>query len=278
MSSETRPRSVAVIPSLITLANLACGVGALLWLWEAGQNADYELVKNAGWLLVLAVFFDAIDGKLARLTKSTSDLGAQLDSLADLVTFGLVPAFLIRTLVQLEGPSFDIVPHPRIMVVGPILYTCCAALRLARYNVMHAGEDMTKGTAVFIGLPSPGAASLPIAMVLFYFGISDPAFLIPVSAETIHLVRELTLRSLPFLLVVLGVLMVSNLPFPHFVAWASRTRHPFQRIAEITIILGLLFVEPELALLLLSICFILLPGLIASVRLLHQKLRGRSAA
>jgi len=248
-------------------------VGALLWLWEAGQNSDYELIRHAGWLLVLAVFFDAIDGKLARLTQTASDLGAQLDSLADLVTFGLVPAFLIRTLVQLEGPSFEIIPHPRIMVVGPIIYTCCAALRLARYNVDHADSDRTKDSSGFVGLPSPAAASLPIAMVLFYFGVADSSFLIPVSPETIHLVREITLRSLPFTLIVLGVLMVSNLPFPHFMSWLSRARHPFQRTAGVTIMLGVLFVEPEFALLILSTCFILLPGAIASGKLLAKRIR-----
>jgi CDP-diacylglycerol--serine O-phosphatidyltransferase len=259
------------LPSLITLANLACGVGALLWLFEAGQNADYELTRHAGWLLVLAVFFDAIDGKLARITKGTSELGAQLDSLADLVTFGVVPAFLVRTLVQLEGPGMEIIPHPRLMVAGPILYTCCAALRLARFNVLRVDRDETRDHSHFLGLPSPAAAALPIGLVLFYFGIADPDFIFPVSDGFIHFFRESTLRALPFLLVLLAILMVSNLSFPHFMAWLTRARHPFQRTAEVVILLSLLFVEPELALFLLAVSFIFLPSVIGVFKILRKR-------
>lgn len=260
----------------MTLANLACGVGALLWLFEAGQNADYELTRHAGWLLVLAVFFDAIDGKLARMTKGTSELGAQLDSLADLVTFGVVPAFLVRTLVQLEGPVMEIMPHPRLMVAGPILYSSCAALRLARFNVLRVDRDETQDHTHFLGLPSPAAAALPIGLVLFYFGIADPDFIFPVSEGFIHFFRESTLRMLPFLLVLLAVLMVSNLPFPHFVAWLTRARHPFQRTAEVVILLSLLFVEPELALFLLAISFIIFPSIAGIIKVFRNRTSQKS--
>ncbi len=260
----------------MTLANLACGVGALLWLFEAGQNADYELTRHAGWLLVLAVFFDAIDGKLARMTKGTSELGAQLDSLADLVTFGVVPAFLVRTLVQLEGPVMEIMPHPRLMVAGPILYSSCAALRLARFNVLRVDRDETQDHTHFLGLPSPAAAALPIGLVLFYFGIADPDFIFPFSEGFIHFFRESTLRMLPFLLVLLAVLMVSNLPFPHFVAWLTRARHPFQRTAEVVILLSLLFVEPELALFLLAISFILFPSIAGIIKVFRNRTSQKS--
>ncbi|MCH2111689.1 MAG: CDP-alcohol phosphatidyltransferase family protein [Planctomycetes bacterium] len=267
MGSGSRLRKTAVLPSLVTLANLACGVGALLWLFEAGQRGDPLLVRHAAWLLVLAVFLDAIDGKLARLTGSTSEVGAQLDSLADLVTFGVVPAFLVRTLLQIEGPPFGMVPHPRLLVVGPIAYACCSALRLARFNVMQADADVSKDRSSFIGLPTPAAAGLPIALVLFFSGMEDPAFLLAFSESTVAMVQEWILRILPFSLIVLAMLMVSNLPFPHFVAWASKARHGFQRTAELTILLCLLFVEPEFALLLFAVGFIVVPALGNALRL-----------
>lgn len=268
-----------MLPSLVTLANLACGLGALVRLVEAARLDDPNRLAAAGWLLVLATFLDAVDGKLARLTRSTSDLGAQLDSLADLVTFGVAPALLVRTLVLMEGPDLDIRMHPRLLVVAPVVYGCCAALRLARFNVEHAREDPSRDHSSFVGLPTPGAAALPISLVLFYFAVADPDFVFGTSPFLVHAVRVTTLVSGPFLLLVLAMLMVTRLPFPHFVAWAARARNPFQRLAEIVILAGLLLVEPELALLLLSILFIAFPALLGVVRAVRlRRAASRSTA
>jgi CDP-diacylglycerol--serine O-phosphatidyltransferase len=266
-------RSASMLPSMVTLGGLACGLGALVYALEAHRLEDSGLLGHAGWLLVLAMTLDAVDGKLARLTGSTSELGAQLDSLSDMVTFGVVPAMLARGLVVLEGPALDIRMHPRLLVVAPIVYGCCAALRLARFNVEHAKEDPGRDHSVFVGLPSPAAASLPVSLLLFYFGVADPNFLFGHDEFLIHAVRTTTLQVMPFLLVVVGALMVTRLPFPHFVAWATRVRNPFQRLAEMVILFGMLLVEPELALLLLSIFFIAFPALLSSFRALRGRLK-----
>ena len=233
---------------------LSCGSS------RRGQKNEFHYLAYAGWLIVLATVFDALDGKLARMSRGTSELGAQLDSLADLVTFGVAPGLLAMVLVELQGPVLGIRMHPRLLVVAPILYACCAAMRLARYNVEHHDEDPNAERTNFVGLPSPAAAGLPVALVLFYFAIAEPDFLLPVSSGVIGVVHESTLRAMPFLLLFLAVLMVSRVPFPHFVAWLTRERHPFQRMAEIVIILGLLLIEPEFALLLAAISFITIPG------------------
>ncbi len=259
MEPAPRLRSAALLPSLVTLGNLACGVGAILWASEASLKGNEVLVRHAAWLLVLAMIFDAVDGKLARMTRATSDLGAQLDSLADMVAFGVAPAVLVRTLVQLQGPELGIRMHPRLLVVTPLIFACCAALRLARFNVEAADQDPAKDHPHFVGLPSPAAAGLPIAMILFFSGVADPTFLFPLDLWTVHAVQGVILRLFPFVLVLLGTLMVTRLPFPHVVAWLSRARHPFQRIAEVVLIAGLMLIEPELALLLLSIAFLLIP-------------------
>lgn len=260
-----------MLPGIATLANLSCGLGALVYVADAIRLGNDHLLANAAWLLVLAMAFDAIDGKLARLTRSASELGAQLDSLADMVTFGVVPALLGRTLVLLEGPELGIRLHPRLLVVAPILYGCCAALRLARFNVEHAHADPRRDHATFVGLPSPAAAALPVSLVLFFFAVADPTFVLAPSDGVIALLRANLLRTIPFLLIVLGMLMVTRLPFPHAVAWMTRARHPFQRLAEIVIIAGLLLVEPELALLLLSVFFIALPAVLAVLRAARRR-------
>ena len=99
MESGPSLRSAVSPASLITLGNLACGVAAMIWATEAQRQGDLSLLEYSGWLIVLATIFDALDGKVARLTQSTSTLGAQLDSLADAITFGLAPGLMLRALV-----------------------------------------------------------------------------------------------------------------------------------------------------------------------------------
>ena len=106
----------------------------------------------AGWLIFLAMIFDALDGHVARLAKTTSDFGAQLDSLCDVVTFGVAPAFLLVKMCP--GFTFN---HSQMVWIIAAAYACCAALRLARFNVETDDEDDHMN---FSGLPSPAAASV----------------------------------------------------------------------------------------------------------------------
>lgn len=277
MARRVPLRPARFLPSLATLANLACGVGALIWVLEAARTGDVHCLVKAGWLLVLAAVFDALDGRLARITRGATSLGAELDSLADLVSFGVVPAMLARTLVLLQGPEYGIQMHPRLLVVAPILYALCAALRLARFNLQQQEED-GGGHDGFVGLPSPAAAGLPVALTLFYFGISDPSFLLPVGTGGQTLVREVILRLLPFALVLTAALMVTRIPYPHFMGWLSRQRRAVPWLAEILITVGLLCIEPELALLLVSMLFLSIPALTALWRVARRREAAQSAA
>lgn len=253
-------RSSVSTASLITLGNLACGVAAMIWAMEALRQGKLELLEYSGWLIVLAAVFDALDGKVARMTQSASQFGAQLDSLADAVTFGVAPALVARSLVVLGQPIFETHPHPRLLFVAPILFAVCAVLRLARYNVESVdGADTQKENKGFVGLPSPAAASLPTAMVLFFFNVQDPNFFMPLSEGSIHAVQEATLRLVPYMLVVVGILMVSRVPYPHFFAWMTRSRNTFRATAETVIIFGLLLIEPAFCLLGASAGFTLVP-------------------
>ncbi|MCH2100721.1 MAG: CDP-alcohol phosphatidyltransferase family protein [Planctomycetes bacterium] len=246
----------------------------MIWASEALRRNDVAVLEYAGWLIVLATIFDALDGKVARLTHSASNFGAQLDSLADAITFGVAPAMMARTLVIIEQPIFDTRAHPRLLFVAPIIFAVCAVLRLARYNVEHdSGNPQESGGRGFVGLPSPAAAGLPTALVLFFFNVQDPDFLLPLSPEIIHGIQETILRVLPFVMVFVAVLMVSRVPYPHFFSWLTRSRNPFRATAETVIVFGLLLIEPAFCLLGAALAFTLLPAVCA----LPARLRASSS-
>ena len=161
-----KPRLIAVLPTMLTLGNAACGFGAITFAAKLGPT-DLTVAAGGGLfasnpsmvaalLVFLGMLFDMLDGSAARLTKQTSEMGAQLDSLCDAVTFGVAPAFLMlqfvtRELTDVSGLSF----HPRLLWTIAALYTVCAILRLARFNVETEEEDSHEE---FSGLPSPAAA------------------------------------------------------------------------------------------------------------------------
>ncbi|MHC4380630.1 MAG: CDP-alcohol phosphatidyltransferase family protein [Planctomycetota bacterium] len=258
MDQEHRPPPVLSPQNLVTLGNLACGVGAILLALAAlVEQNPHRLYEGALWL-VLATFLDAIDGKLARASGTASPLGAQLDSLADAVTFGVAPGVVAVTLVRMLGPDLGINIHPRLLVVAPIVYSCCAVLRLARFNVDSEHEDLKKDHAHFIGLPSPGAAAPPIALVLFFFGISDTK-LFQVSPALEEMTQVVIVYMIPGALLLLALLMVSRVPYPHFFSWMMRSKRPVATLAKFVVMFGLLFLEPEVALLGMSMVFVLVP-------------------
>lgn len=270
MEQESRQPPVLSPQNLVTLGNLACGVGAILLATSAILTEDPQRFYHGALWLVLATFLDAVDGKLARLTGTASPLGAQLDSLADAVTFGVAPAVLASAMVQYLGPEYGLKIHPRLLIIAPIIYSCCAVLRLARFNIDHESEDLRKDNAKFIGLPTPGAAALPVAFVLLFFGIED-MMLVTVPEETIGLIRTWVLRLIPVSLIGLALLMVSRVPYPHFFAWMTRSRQPVKTLAKFVVLAGLLFLEPEFALMLMALLFVLVPALRSLPTLLRTK-------
>jgi CDP-diacylglycerol--serine O-phosphatidyltransferase len=258
MSPESRPRFLLAPQNLVTLGNLACGVGALVLTTHGLLKDDPRLLYHAAWWLVLAAVLDAVDGKVARLTGTASPMGAQLDSLADAVAFGTAPAVLGATLVQVHGPLLDIHMHPRLLVVAPIVYACCAVLRLARFNLEHEGDDPNRPHDAFVGLPSPGAAGVATSLVLLYYGIEDTR-IVQFAPATVTWVREAILIALPFLILVSALLMVSRIPYPHFTGWMTRSRGPVAPLAKIVIFIGLLTLEPELALASFALLYTFVP-------------------
>jgi CDP-diacylglycerol--serine O-phosphatidyltransferase len=140
----------AVVPSLFTILNIFCGFRSLL------QTADGDF-SLAAWFIILAAMFDVLDGLMARITRSSSDFGVELDSLSDVVSFGVAPAFLVyRSALSTQG-GMGMLVSAMPMIFG--------AIRLARFNAQLVGYDKE----YFKGLPIPASAMLIAAYVLAFY-------------------------------------------------------------------------------------------------------------
>ncbi|MCC6465706.1 MAG: phosphatidylcholine/phosphatidylserine synthase [Planctomycetes bacterium] len=168
MRRRRRMPGLALLPSALTLGNAVCGLAALMELMHgfaaAAAGRGDEVALRLGYAAMLVgggMLFDAMDGKVARMTATTGRFGAELDSLCDALTFGVTPALMIRV-----GGGFFFASEAydsKILWAVASLYACCAILRLARFNV-ETGEDDDHTT--FSGLPSPAAAATICAMFL----------------------------------------------------------------------------------------------------------------
>src|SRR5262249_4663351 len=154
-------RSVYSLPSLATLGNAICGFGAMYVAALDPGSADnwtqwfyHSRFLSAAYLIFIAMFFDGIDGRLARFTRHTTDFGGQLDSLADVVSFGCAPAFIALQLFHESHFDVPSIVSRLVWAIGA-LYMSCAAIRLARFNVSN--EHGEQHHFSFLGLPSPGA-------------------------------------------------------------------------------------------------------------------------
>jgi CDP-diacylglycerol--serine O-phosphatidyltransferase len=213
-------RLIPVLPSALTLANLVFGFLAVARLVDAMtlaaddggvfDPAFGERVLQACWCIVAAMVCDALDGRLARLMKATSDFGAQLDSLADMVTFGLAPAVMAKVVYTHTAAFAGIKSHPGLVTLFCSLYLMGAALRLARFNVSTEPDEASHDT--FLGLPSPAAAATVVSLLLFVLLGRHEIGLAPDTADRLG---TLLLRGLPGVAAVLGLLMVSHVRYVH---------------------------------------------------------------
>jgi CDP-diacylglycerol--serine O-phosphatidyltransferase len=223
-------RSAYSLPSLATLGNAVCGFGAM---YVAGlafidpsrlhDNLTRWFAQNsftlAAYLIFLAMLFDALDGRLARFTRHTTDFGGQLDSLADVISFGCAPAFLALQLFRFSEPDVHVFFSRLIWAVGA-LYMSCAAMRLARFNVSN--EHGEQHHYSFLGLPSPGAGGTVAAFVLMQQAMLNHAehFRQKASHQLAAVFANLAdacVWLLPAIVLLTGLLMVSGIRYPHIV-------------------------------------------------------------
>ena len=235
-------RAKYILPNTFTLGSVLC---ATFSMHIAAHAESPERLALAAWLLLVSMLCDLVDGRVARLTRSQSEFGVQLDSLADAVSFGVAPAWLMY--------YWGLEPLGALGVVISFVYVGCTLMRLARFNVMAAQEDASAGPSKFFqGLPSPLAAGAAIAVVLTHISITGQ-MTTPAS------------RSVGLFAILLGGLMVSNVRYHTFkgVNWRGRAGVVLAALAAATTAVGLAF-EPSIAVVSLMFLYISL-GLVGGV-------------
>ena len=169
----------SVIPNLFTAMNMFSGFFSII-------SASQGNFIYAGWLIIIAAIFDTLDGVMARLTKSSSELGVQLDSLSDVVSFGVAPSFLLYTTYFNQFEAFGVIISSLPMIAG--------GFRLARFNVQLVGFDKS----YFTGLPIPSSALTIVCFILSFYKDGYP--------------EELKIFIIPMVLL-LSFLMVSKVKY-----------------------------------------------------------------
>ena len=222
-SPSRRPfrRGAAILPSLFTIGNLFLGFWAMVRTIH-GQYAE------AAPLIFWAILLDVLDGRIARMTGTTSEFGGELDSLADVVSFGVAPALLAY--------SWGFSTLPRVGWLVAFLFVACGTLRLARFNVQKSSVD----GRYFVGLPIPAAAA-PVAALV---NVSP----MPVDEKT-HAVLWLAL------LIVLSFLMVSTFRYTSFKKVDLKSRRSYVTVVGIVLLFVVVMMHPDWCLLALATLF-----------------------
>jgi CDP-diacylglycerol---serine O-phosphatidyltransferase len=224
---EDRPtrfkRGVYLLPSMFTVANLFCGYACVVY----ATQSDYD---TAAIFIGIAMVLDTLDGFVARLTKTSSAFGVQLDSLADVVSFGLAPAILAFT--------WGLWPLKRLGWAAGFIFVTAAAMRLARFNIQTAAAIDKR---YFVGMPSPAAASVIASTVYLYpYGLQE---------------REAALPALAMVLVP-AFLMVSTIRFRSIKAIDVGWRRSYVALFIVALALALIAAHPRVALVTLSYSYV----------------------
>ena len=208
---EDRRRGIYVLPNLVTTASLFCGFYAII----AAISGNFY---HAALSILIAAVLDGLDGRIARLTRTTSAFGIQYDSLSDLIAFGLAPGILVFL--------WALKPFNRFGWMAAFLYVVCGALRLARFNV-QTGQISNK---FFVGLPIPASATIVATTILFIYQIGG-------TGSTGYL-------AVLILIYILSFLMVSNIPYPSFKGMKLGERRSFNFLVAVVLVFVLVALEP----------------------------------
>jgi CDP-diacylglycerol---serine O-phosphatidyltransferase len=257
-------RGMYLLPSLFTAGNMAAGYYAITQTIQ-GSAANQEYFDHAALALGIAVLFDGLDGIIARMTNTASDFGKELDSLADVITFGVAPSLLaylwgFRMLPELQHPEM----RGQLMHIGIFvcfIFLVCGASRLARFNISVNPQPRNPGRPgkkYFVGMPIPAGAGVISSVIHLHRGS-------PIDNPWISLVWL-------GLLVFTSFLMVSNWRFWSAKEITSGGRHPFQLVSVIAVIGALIILFHQYMLFVLAMAY-LVSGVVA--RLAYSWSRGR---
>ena len=233
-------KGIYVLPNLFTTANLFCGFYSAI----ASMKGMYEIAAVA---ILIAVVLDSLDGRIARMTHTTSRFGGEYDSLCDLVTFGVAPSLLVY--------NWSLLAYGKWGWLGAFLFCVCGALRLARFNVQIGVID----SRVFNGLPIPGAAAvLATGVLLFYYLGGEGRF-----------------SNLSVMIVVIAhsLFMVSSIKYYSFKDLNFFSRKPFMSFVLIVLILVIVVAEPQIMMFTFAFGYSLSGPVWALYRLVHKLVR-----
>ncbi|MDR1418555.1 MAG: CDP-diacylglycerol--serine O-phosphatidyltransferase [Endomicrobium sp.] len=227
--SKRLKKGVYMLPSLFTCGNMSCGYLSIV------SSIDGDFTKSA-WFLIVAIALDMTDGRVARLTKTTSEFGVQLDSLCDLISFGVAPSIMMYQLV-LNSMG-------KVGLAIAVLFVVCSALRLAKFNV-QAKDGIVHSS--FVGLPTPASAGLLISFVLSYeLFIASPGQ--NLTFKTIPILMKTMpafFKAMPITVVILSLLMVSNIPYLSFKKMNFSRPKAFRFLVLVIILLFLIITFPQ---------------------------------
>ena len=219
---ENLRKGVYLLPNLITAGGIFAGFYVII----ASTSGNYQ---RAAWFIMLAAIFDGLDGKVARLTGTASKFGVELDSLADVISFGVAPGVLLY--------EWALRPFGKLGWLAAFLYVICGALRLARFNVQVSTVESRR----FIGLPIPAAACIVATCVLLFYELGGTG--------TIKMV------SMVVLVFLLAFLMVSNIKYLSLKDPELFKRQPFMMLVLAIILLIVIVAKPEVMLFLIGIAY-----------------------
>jgi len=217
--SERRRRRIENMKKgIYLLPNIFTSMGLLFGFYSTLHTLSGRYLK-AAWAIIFAAIFDAIDGKIARLTKTNTDFGVEYDSLADLIAFGVAPGLLVY--------AWALKPFGKWGWLAAFLYVICAALRLARFNV----QINTVENRFFQGLPSPAAAGTIVSVIILFNHLRIPE-------DTKHLPVLLLTYAIAFL-------MVSNVKYNSFKNLELAKRKPFSSLIVVILLIIVVGAEPQ---------------------------------
>jgi len=232
-------KGVYLLPNTLTLCSMFAGFFAIL----SAINGDF---LPAAWAIIIATIFDGLDGWIARLTNTSTRFGIELDSLSDLVAFGVAPSVMMYKWV--------LSPFERLGWAAAFLFVACGALRLARFNV----QTGTAGSKAFKGMPIPAAATIISSLVIFYAtfwsGVPDKNVFFPV------------------ITIVIALLMVSTLRYHGLKEIDFRERKPFWVLVIFVLVLFVLLIHPSTAIFIFAMAY-LIWGLIENFYLFMKRRR-----
>ncbi len=232
-------KGVYLLPNTITLCGMFAGFYAIM-------SAISGNFLHAAWAIILANIFDGLDGWIARLTNTTTRFGIELDSLSDLVAFGVAPAVMIY--------KWALMPFGKLGWAAAFLFVACGALRLARFNVQTGAP----GSKAFKGMPIPGAATIVASIVIFYY-----EFWTGLPGKNIFF---------PVVTILLSLLMVSTLRYHGLKEIDFRERKPFWVLIVFVLVLFFLLIHPSTAIFIFAMAY-LFWGIIENIYLIIKKRR-----